>query len=165
MTIKKLLEELTFAEEHNIKRHAAGLLKALKLSEKAELLSERIVAKSEAEREEKIQREAQEVKDGTIETIKELVEKMEDEKLTDEERDEARTELELLPLSFEEMKKYKILLSTGGPESWIEVEVEENEPVAIEFYFRDWFILPQRVELTRYEEELLLRFAEIFYFG
>lgn len=70
------------------------------------------------------------------------------------------------PLSAQRIVGYKIQLTWGNPEYWLEGELDEHDkPETVRFYFRDWFTLSERIKLADLEEKTLLEYASQFYFG
>lgn len=54
--------------------------------------------------------------------------------------DTAYDRLAELPLSIEMLRTVKILLSTGGPADWLEVQLyDDTTPRRITYHFADWF--------------------------
>lgn len=111
---------------------------------------------------------------GWYESIVEMLGRLDE---PDGENEEAREEIERLPLSVEVRdgwklpgaesdgpEEYKILLTTGGPALRIVGELgQHGEPQSAELQMQDW-----GVPWTRYagaDEDVLLRFARCFYFG
>jgi len=79
----------------------------------------------------------------------------------DEERyDDARNEMDELPLSVEVVKTIKVLLSTGGPADGLTIELDRDGNVStVRYWFSDWFdhaetTVDQDSPLWRYAEEL-----------
>lgn len=59
---------------------------------------------------------------------------------SEEEIEEARESIDYLALEITEQKSYKILLSTGGPSDWIEVQVHDDNSVKqMAYHYADWF--------------------------
>lgn len=54
--------------------------------------------------------------------------------------DQATETLYAYPLSVETMRVVKVTLSTGGPGSWLEAQLDDDgQIVRIEYHFNDWF--------------------------
>lgn len=94
--------------------------------------------------------------------------------------DAAREQIEEGPLSIEvrsgwhtlgdsdgaKPAEYNILLSTGGPASRIVGDLSEHgPPETAHFEFQDWFKPWTRARLSGEQEDILLRWAQCFYFG
>lgn len=92
--------------------------------------------------------------------------------------DEARERIYESPLSVEvrsgwasraedfEPEEYQILLCTGGPAVRIHGQLGQfNEPDTANLEYQDWFTPWERLWLEDGEEEILLRYAQTFYFG
>lgn len=61
---------------------------------------------------------------------------------------------------------YKILLSTGGPASRIIGELDQwNQPESARLEHQDWFTLWERLQISGEDEQVLVKFAQCFYFG
>lgn len=66
--------------------------------------------------------------------------KIGDDEISEEMRDQALEELSYFALEISSYKTVKILLSTGGPSDWIEVEIDENdEIIGMKYHLSDWF--------------------------
>lgn len=62
--------------------------------------------------------------------------------------------------------EYNILLGTGGPASRIIGTLSEyGEPESAHFEYQDWFKPWTRARLSGEEEDVLLKYAQCFYFG
>lgn len=75
--------------------------------------------------------------------------------------EEAREELDMLPLSVETTKTIRVLLSTGGPADGLNVELDRDGNVSrVVYWFADWFdyaetvVTDENSGLYRYAEEL-----------
>lgn len=73
---------------------------------------------------------------GRLEDFRRLTADVDD----DEKRDELETELYEYPLSVETLRMVKILLGTGGPADWLEVQLDDDSDARrIEYHFAPWF--------------------------
>lgn len=62
--------------------------------------------------------------------------------------------------------EYNILLGTGGPAMRIIGDLDEhNQPESAHYEYQDWFKPWTRARLSGEEEDILLRYAQVFYFG
>ena len=110
-----------------------------------------------------------------FDSIKEMIQALENE---DSERDEARTAIEEDPLSIEvrsgwhsmgeklEPEEFCILLCTGGPAVRIIGDLDEHgQPDSPKLQYQDWFTQWEDYHLEDAEEEILLSYCNVFYFG
>lgn len=59
---------------------------------------------------------------------------------SEEQVEEALEELNNLALEISSFKVIKILLSTGGPADWLELEIDdEGSPRRLTYHYSDWF--------------------------
>ncbi len=80
--------------------------------------------------------------------------------------DESVNEIEEYALEARIVKRYEILLSTGGPATKIEGQLNEyNEPESVSLLYQDWFTGWEAIELTKEQAEALLAFAQHYFFG
>ena len=93
--------------------------------------------------------------------------------------DRAREVIEQSPLSIEVRSdwhsvgssedtpaEYRILLGTGGPASQIVGGLDEyRQPVTAQFQYQDWFKPWTDAQITREEEDILIKWVSNFYFG
>lgn len=113
-----------------------------------------------------------------FETIKELMETLENSVDNLEEYDEAQQAIYEKPLSVEvrsgwgdpgselETKEFRILLCTGGPAVQIVGDLNQHgEPESAALEFQDWFEPWSEYYLDGEEQELLISFCQQFYFG
>lgn len=115
---------------------------------------------------------------GWLEEIRKLVLKVNDDGLTDEQRDEARQEILDAPLSImirngwrvvggeSEPEEYEILLSTGGPALRIYGRlIERSEPDDYpRLQWQDWGVPWTDYALDREESNAVASYARCFYF-
>lgn len=72
--------------------------------------------------------------------INELLHKLSDPDVSDNERDQASDELYQMPLAVEVVRVVKITIGTGGPGDWFEATVDDDGAIGrIEYHFNDWF--------------------------
>jgi len=64
-----------------------------------------------------------------------------------------------------EPEEYCILLGTGGPARRIVGDLEGGEPTSAHFEYQDWFKPWTKARLSGEDEDVLLRWAQTFYFG
>jgi len=94
------------------------------------------------------------------ETFGELFERMENDPEWEGDYEDARDEMDELPLSVEVVKTIKVLLSTGGPADGLTIELDRDGNVStVRYWFSDWFdhaetTVDQDSPLWRYAEEL-----------
>jgi hypothetical protein len=110
-----------------------------------------------------------------LESIKDLVEALENDDETREEAEQAIHEDALsvevrggwrIPGSPSEDDEYSILLCTGGPAVRIVGELDEHkQPTSARLECQDWFTPWTPIGLTFAEEDILRRYAGCFYFG
>lgn len=112
----------------------------------------------------KLQKEARRHFEAAYQSISKVVQALHSDNVADVEEAEIRIGEDAL--SAERVARYKILLAYGGPEYWLEGELDEHsEPETVRFYFRDWFTRPERIELSPSQAATLLEYARRFYFG
>lgn len=76
----------------------------------------------------------------------------------DFDEEDARTRLIEFPLSVDTIRTLRILLSTGGPGDWLDVELDWDGNVAqVEYNFNDWF---DHASIPVKEGTALWRYAE-----
>lgn len=95
-------------------------------------------------------------------------------------RDAAREAIEQDPLSVEvrgdwhtpgdeegaQPTEYNILLGTGGPAMRIIGDLNQyNQPESAHYEYQDWFKPWTRARLSGAEEDILLKYAQVFYYG
>lgn len=117
---------------------------------------------------------------GWLETIRELVLKLNDDGLTDEQRDAARQEVEEGPLSVtvrdgwrtpgakpEGPEEYEILLSTGGPALRIYGQLVTFDQPGDDprLQWQDWGVPWTDYPLDGEEREAVATYARCFYFS
>ena len=64
-----------------------------------------------------------------------------------------------------EATEYCILLGTGGPAARIVGDLNQGQPDSAHFDYQDWFKPWTRARLSGEEENVLLKYAQNFYFG
>lgn len=63
-------------------------------------------------------------------------------------------------------QEYRILLCTGGPAVQITGDLNDYaEPITAKLQYQDWFTPWENYHLTANEEQILLDFAQLFYYG
>lgn len=63
-----------------------------------------------------------------------------DDEVDEDKKEEALDELNNLALEISSFKVVKILLSTGGPADWLELEIDdEGSPRRLTYHYSDWF--------------------------
>ncbi len=63
-------------------------------------------------------------------------------------------------------EEFRILLGTGGPAARLIGELSEHgEPESASYEFQDWFKPWTAARLTDEQEQTILRWAQVFYFG
>lgn len=63
-------------------------------------------------------------------------------------------------------EEYRILLCTGGPAVQITGDLNDYaEPITAKLQYQDWFTPWENYHLTANEEQILLDFAQLFYYG
>lgn len=119
---------------------------------------------------------------GWLETIRELVLKLNDDGLTDEQREEARDEITQGPLSIvvrdgwrnvnamhndEGPEEYEILLSTGGPALRIYGHLSEHSEADDDprLQWQDWGVPWTDYPLDGEERDAVASYARCFYFA
>ena len=76
--------------------------------------------------------------------------------------DQVRDSILETPLAIETRKVHRVLLSTGGPGDWFEVETDESGYVwRVSYVFQDWFDVA-REDLEGQDREDALRFCAEF---
>lgn len=115
-----------------------------------------------------------------LESIKEMVAALEaaEESRDDDAREEALNAIHEDPLSVEvrsgwasspsefEAQEFQILLCTGGPAVRIIGELGQcNEPDRASLEYQDWFTSWERLPISKEDEEILLTYCRVFYFG
>jgi len=79
--------------------------------------------------------------------------------------DDARQRISEDPLSAEVIKRYEILLCTGGPACRIVGELDEyGQPETATMQYQDWFKPWTDLNIDSKQEEILLDYAREFYF-
>lgn len=62
--------------------------------------------------------------------------------------------------------EYRILLGTGGPASQIVGDLDDyKQPTSAKFQYQDWFKPWTDAETTREDEQIMVAWAQNFYFG
>lgn len=112
-----------------------------------------------------------------FDSIKEMVEALDNAKTEDERKDaeqtihedvlsvEVRSDWYTLDNPDKEPAEYRILLCTGGPACQIIGELNRGEPVNARIEHQDWGTPWTEYHLNSDEEEIVLRYARCFYFG
>lgn len=121
---------------------------------------------------------------GWLTSIRELVLKLNDDGLTDKQRDDAREEIEQSPLSVmvrdgwyrpgaasenvDGPEEYEILLTTGGPALRIVGELDgtcEPDEWAPRLQWQDWGVPWTDYPLDNEDRRAVYEFSRCFYFG
>ena len=101
---------------------------------------------------------------GDMECIKDLLDRLASSGNSDTEADLINDEINQYPLEVKKTQGYELLLGTGGPATRIVGKLNEHgEPETAELQGQDWGTLWERTE--NQDEETLLQFAQLFYFG
>lgn len=64
-----------------------------------------------------------------------------------------------------EPEEFTITIGGGGPASRVIGDLEDGKPVSAHYEFQNWFKPWTRAELSYEEEEIILKWAQNFYFG
>jgi hypothetical protein len=69
-------------------------------------------------------------------------------------------------LNIAEAGEYRLLLCWGGPAVQIVGDLNEyNEPESANIQYQDWFTGWSNLNISQEEENILLDYARVFYFG
>lgn len=124
----------------------------------------------------------QAVQDSTRSFIEELTDafgRIDNEELSDREREQVEEELREYPLSVmvrdgwrtvgspaEGPEEFEILLGTGGPARRVIGTLDEDfEPLAVRYQYQDWFKPWTDGHITGKDGDLIRRFASLFYYS
>jgi len=109
----------------------------------------------------------------SLETIREVVARLDD----DDTAEAARDEIMEYPLEVSvrsgwtslgqllEADEYRLLLSTGGPASCITGNLDGGEAYSANLMYQDWFTPWTPAPLSEADSHVLLTFAQQFYYG
>ena len=107
---------------------------------------------------------------NNLEWIDPLIKQLESK--NEKRRENALQEIQDSPLEiatgkeFSGTKTYMILLGTGGPATRIIGDLDKYDcPETAQFQFQDWFEPWTDADQSSEEEEILISFAQQFYFG
>lgn len=103
-----------------------------------------------------------------LESIKEMFLRLQKAEENDDSElyDEINQEIEDNALSVEVVKQYEILLCWGGPACRIIGELSKyNEPETATLQYQDWFTKWTDYDITNEDEDILLRYAQKYYFS
>ena len=64
-----------------------------------------------------------------------------------------------------EADEYAILITTGGPAARITGNLSGGQPTSAVFEYQDWFKPWTQVYTNSADDEVMLRYAQVFYFG
>jgi len=104
-----------------------------------------------------------------FDNIADMIERLDKVSYDDDNNDEVdklQEEIDNAPLCCEIITTYEILLCTGGPAVRIIGDLDDNkQPESANLQYQDWFTPWIDYYLHDDEEQVLLRFAQNFYFG
>jgi len=114
-----------------------------------------------------------------VEELTEAFKQIDNEELSDREREDVEEQLREMPLSVmvrdgwrtigspsEGPEEFEILLGTGGPARRVIGTLDEHsEPLNVRYQYQDWFKPWTDGHIRGKEKDLIRRFASLFYYG